>query len=136
MNTARLKEVAEKVVPRKYLRVGGMYFLRLQYPFLKGDKVECPCCEKTFKQFLSYGVKPREGALCPWCLSLERHRLLWKYLEEKTDIYKADLSVLHFAPEHQFQERFKRATNLNYLSCDLDMPTAMEKQDITKLRVI
>jgi len=28
MNTARLKEAAEKIVPRKYLRVGGMYFLR------------------------------------------------------------------------------------------------------------
>ena len=84
MNTARLKELAEKIVPRKYLRVGGMYFLRLQYPFYKGDKVECPCCQKSFKQFLSYGVKVREGVLCPWCLSLERHRLLWKYLEDKT----------------------------------------------------
>lgn len=133
MNTARLKEAAEKIVPRKYLRVGGMYFLRLQYPFFKGDTVECPCCERSFKQFLSYGVKAREGVLCPWCLSLERHRLLWKYLEEKTDLYSDNLSVLHFAPEHQFQERLKMATNLNYLSCDLDMPTAMEKQDITHL---
>lgn len=133
MNIARLKEVAEKVVPRKYLRVGGLYFVRLQSPFLKGDTVECPCCEKSFKRFLSYGVKAREGVLCPWCLSLERHRLLWKYLEDKTEIYKADFSVLHFAPEHQFQERLKMATNLNYLSCDLDMPTAMDKQDITKL---
>lgn len=133
MNTARLKELAEKIVPRKYLRVAGMYFLRMQYPLLKGENVECPCCEKQFKKFLSYGVNPRNGALCPWCLSLERHRLLWKYLEDKTNIYVDSLKVLHFAPEHQFQERLKVASNIDYLSCDLDMPTAMEKQDITDL---
>jgi len=133
MNTAKLKETAEKIIPRKYLRVAGMYFLRAQYNRLKGDAVECPCCEKKFKKFLSYGVKAREGALCPWCLALERHRLLWKYLEDKTNIYANEVKVLHFAPEHQFQERLKAATNVDYLSCDIDMPTAMDKQDINQL---
>jgi len=133
MKIATLKEWAEKIIPRKYLRVAGMYFLRAQYLFYKGDNVECPCCKRKFKKFLTYGVKPREGALCPWCLALERHRLLWKYLEDKTDIYIRQLSVLHFAPEHQFQERLKAARNVTYLSCDLDMPTAMDKQDITQL---
>jgi len=133
MNIATLKEWAEKLIPRKYLRVAGMYFLRVQYPLHKGDNVKCPCCQHKFKKFLTYGVKARAGALCPWCLALERHRLLWKYLEDKTDIYTKELSVLHFAPEHQFQERLKAAKNITYLSCDLDMPTAMEKQDITKL---
>jgi len=133
MNTAQLKEVAEKIVPRKYLRVWGMYFLRAQYPVLKGDAVFCPCCERSFKKFLSYGVTARENALCPWCLSLERHRLLWKYLEEKTNLYTDKIDLLHFAPEHQFQERLKAESNVNYLSCDIDMPTAMEKQDILGL---
>jgi len=133
MNIATLKETAEKIIPRKYLRIAGMYFLRTQYPFYKGSNVECPCCKHQFKKFLTYGVKAREGALCPWCLALERHRLLWKYLEDKTDIYTKPLKVLHFAPEHQFQERLKAAKNITYLSCDLDMPTAMDKQDITQL---
>ncbi len=133
MNTARLKEIVEKVVPRKYLRVGGMYFLRAQYPLLKGDQVECPCCAKQFKKFLSYGAKKaRDGALCPWCLSLERHRLLWIFLKE-TNIYSENVKVLHFAPEHQFQEKLKACPNVDYLSCDIDMPTAMDKQDITGL---
>jgi len=83
---------------------------------------------------LSYGVVARDNALCPWCLSLERHRILWKYLEDKTDIYSDKvIKVLHFAPEWHFQERFKAAPNIDYLSCDLDMPTAMDKQDITAL---
>jgi len=133
MNIATLKEWAEKIIPRKYLRVAGMYFLRAQYPIYKGANVACPCCKRKFKKFLTYGVNAREGALCPWCLALERHRLLWKYLKDKTEIYHKPLSVLHFAPEHQFQERLKAATNITYLSCDLDMPTAMDKQDITQL---
>lgn len=134
MKNAALKELAEKIVPRKYLREAGLLYLRAQYPFRKGDKVHCPCCKRGFKTFLSYGVIPRDNALCPWCLSLERHRILWKYLEDKTDIYSdKELKVLHFAPEWHFQERFKSSANIDYLSCDLDMPTAMDKQDITGL---
>lgn len=133
LNIATLKEWAEKIVPRKYLRVAGMYFLRAQYFLYKGNNVKCPCCNRKFEKFLSYGVNARANALCPWCLALERHRLLWKYLEDKTEIYNKPLSVLHFAPEHQFQERLKEAKNITYLSCDLDMPTAMDKQNITQL---
>jgi len=134
MNTAVLKEFAEKIVPRKYLRVAGMYFLRAQNFRYKGDNIECCCCKKKHSRFLPYGkVNYREFAMCPWCLSLERHRLIWMYLEQKTNIYTDEINLLHFAPEHQLQERFVKENNINYLSCDLDMPTAMEKQDITNL---
>lgn len=135
MKNASLKEIAEKIVPRKYLREAGLLYLRAQYPFRKGDQVHCPCCNKSFKKFLTYGVIPRENALCPWCLSLERHRILWRYLEEKTDLYDSSQSVkvLHFAPEWHFQERWKIESHIDYLSCDLDMPTAMDTQDITAL---
>lgn len=134
MKNAALKEWAEKIVPRKYLREAGLLYLRAQYPFRKGNSVHCPCCKRGFKTFLSYGVIPRDNALCPWCLSLERHRILWKYLEDRTDIYSdKSIKVLHFAPEWHFQERFKKAKNIDYLSCDLDMPTAMDTQDITAL---
>ena len=134
MNTAVLKEIAEKIVPRKYLRVGGLYFLRAQHFRFKGNQVQCTCCKTKLKRFQPYGkVNYREYALCTWCLSLERHRLLWLYFERKTELYTKELSVLHFAPEHQFQEKLKAQPNINYLSCDLDMPTAMDKQDITQL---
>lgn len=35
--------------------------------FYKGNNVECPVCEKSFRKFLSYGsdVAHRENILCP-----------------------------------------------------------------------
>ena len=38
--------------------------------------VECPVLRREIRKFLPYGyVQPRPNALCPKCLSLERHRL-------------------------------------------------------------
>ena len=73
------------------------YFSRILY---KGNNVECPVCERSFRKFLSYGSETaaRDGVLCPYDLTLERHRLMWLYLKEKTDFFtKADLKVMHIA---------------------------------------
>lgn len=128
-----LKQLAEKIIPRKYLRVAGMYALRATSPIYTGNKVTCPCCKKSFSRFLPYGLKKRPNALCPWCLSLERHRGLWLFLHEKSSIFEQNIKLLHFAPEHQFQELFKASPNIDYTSADLDMPTAMLKMDITNI---
>ena len=58
--------------------------------FYKGRGVECPVCGAKYRKFLPYGyVQPRPNALCPKCLSLERHRLLWLYLTRETDLLTA-----------------------------------------------
>jgi hypothetical protein len=91
------------------------YVFRIFSPILyAGNKVECPVCEKSFSKFLSYGSKvaQRDNALCPNCLSLERHRLLWLYLNTKTDFFTAPKRVLHIAPEQCFHSRFKELTTL------------------------
>lgn len=108
--------------------------IRLSYPFklvapllYKGDKVECPVCEKSFSKFLSYGseVAHRENVLCPYDLTLERHRLMWLYLKNHTDFFtKSNLKVLHIAPEQCFHKRFKNQKNLDYLTGDLVSPIA------------
>ncbi|MBK6610711.1 MAG: methyltransferase domain-containing protein [Sphingobacteriales bacterium] len=132
-DTYQLKQLVEPIIPRKYLRVAGMYAMRLTGLFYWGKKYTCPCCGHSYKKFASYGLVKRQNALCRWCLSLERHRGLWLYFHEKTNILQQKLRVLHFAPEHQFQKLFKNSPNLTYLSADLDMPTAMEKIDITNI---
>jgi SAM-dependent methyltransferase len=103
------------------------YVFRVFAPLLyKGDKVECPVCEKSFSKFLSYGsnVAHRENVLCPYDLTLERHRLMWLYLK-RTDFFTADdLSLLHIAPEQCFHNRFKKQKNLSYLTGDLVSPIA------------
>lgn len=108
--------------------------IRLSYPFkkvapilYKGNNVECPVCERSFSKFLSYGseVAHRENVLCPYDLTLERHRLMWIYLKNQTDFFtKKDLSVLHIAPEQCFHSLFKKQSNLNYLTADLVSPIA------------
>lgn len=57
--------------------------------FYVGRGRECPVCGARRRRFLPYGyVAPRADALCPSCLSLERHRLLWLYLTRETDLLR------------------------------------------------
>lgn len=53
--------------------------------------------------------------------SLERHRLLWKYLNKKTNFFNTGKTIrlLHFAPEKQFYDIFSRNKNIEYIPCDL-----------------
>ena len=93
----------------------------------KGDKVECPVCEKSFRKFLSYGsnVASRDNVLCPYDLTLERHRLMWLYLKLKSDFFtKPNIKVMHIAPEQCFHKRFKNQKNLDYTTGDLLSPIA------------
>jgi SAM-dependent methyltransferase len=107
--------------------------IRLSYPFkriapflYKGNNVECPVCGRSFRKFLSYGsaVAHRENVLCPYDLTLERHRLMWLYLKNESNFFKDQLEVLHIAPEQCFHETFKHQKNLRYLTGDLVSPIA------------
>jgi SAM-dependent methyltransferase len=103
------------------------YLFKIFAPLLyKGNKVECPVCEKKFSKFLSYGsdVAHRENVLCPYDLTLERHRLMWLYLKNETIFFKDKIKVLHIAPEQCFYHKFKKQKNLEYLTGDLVSPLA------------
>lgn len=101
---------------------------------LKGNKYTDPIDGKSFSKFLPYGYEnQRENVLSPSTLSLERHRLLWLYLKNKTDFFTSKKSVLHFAPEQAFYKRFRKLPNLNYTTTDLNSPLADVKADICNL---
>lgn len=114
-------------VPRPWL-IRLSYIFRIFAPLVyKGNKVECPVCEKSFRKFLSYGsdVAHRENILCPYDLTLERHRVMWLYLKRHTDFFKqTNLKVMHIAPEQCFHGRFKKQKNLDYTTGDLMSPIA------------
>lgn len=118
-------------IPRKYLqRITGIgqWVFTLTYA---GKKVMCPVCEKSFRKFLPYGrIHPRENALCPNCLALERHRLLWLYLKEKTDFFSGQKAVLHIAPEVCFMKHFEKLHGDQYITADIESPLAKVKMDI------
>ncbi len=118
-------------IPRKYLQLFSHFFLRILAVFYKGNKVECPVCQHRFRKFLPYGrINPRPNALCPSCLALERHRLMWLYLQQKTNFFTNDLKVLHVAPELCFIKRFEAMPNLDYITADIESPLAKVKMDL------
>lgn len=94
----------------------------------RGDRVQCPCCNGTFDHFVRHRGRPH--AKCPRCGALERHRMLWLYLTERTDLLSRPMSLLHFAPEYAYQRRFKQIGGLRYVTADLDSPLAMHSCDI------
>ncbi|MCG8236548.1 class I SAM-dependent methyltransferase [Tenacibaculum finnmarkense] len=113
--------------------------------WLKGDVFTDPIDGKSFRKFLPYGYGiQRENALSPSTLSLERHRLLWLYLQNETSFLSSDnsknsensskkLKVLHIAPEQCFLDIFRKQKNLDYITADLESPIADVKADICDL---
>ncbi|MBT0811815.1 class I SAM-dependent methyltransferase [Litoribacter ruber] len=122
-----------RYVPRKYLQLVSHKVLRIMAVVYKGDKVICTVCDSGFKKFLPYGRKGRDNALCPNCLALERHRLMYLFLQEKTPFFKKPLKVLHVAPELCFIDKFEAMDNLEYITGDLESPLAKVKMDIHQI---
>jgi len=119
-----------KNIPRKYLQLISHYVLKVVAIFYRGNNVSCPVCEKSFSKFLPYGRVARSNALCPNCLSLERHRLIWLYLKNETDFFRAKHKMLHIAPEYCFIDRFKKLMNIEYTTADIESPLADVKMDV------
>lgn len=130
----RLISLLIRYIPRKYLqRISGPG-LKIAALFLAGSKVSCPVCSRGFRKFLPYGrINPRPNALCPNCLSLERHRLIWLYLQERTPFFAGPASVLHIAPEACFIPRFEKLHGASYITADIESPLAKVKADIHHL---
>lgn len=118
-------------VPRRYIQRVVHLGLPLARAVYAGNRVECPVCGGRFRKFLPYGyVEPRDGALCPGCLSLERHRLMWLYLSNETDFFTAPARLLHVAPEYCFLKRIERLPDIEYVTADLESPLARVKMDV------
>lgn len=121
-------------IPRKYLQLVSNYALKIVAIFYLGNKVEDPITGKKYRKFLPYGrIVPRENALSPSSLSLERHRLMWLYLKEKTNFFTDKIKLLHIAPEYCFIDRFEALDNIEYITADIESPLAKVKMDIHKI---
>ena len=63
---------------------------------------------------------------------MERHRLLWIFLEKETDFFNAKNKILHIAPEQCFYKSFKKNFE-SYTTCDLNSPIAEIRADVCNL---
>ena len=122
-----LQRVAEWIVP-----VVGLLYL--------GKGKQCPLCGCQRRKFLPYGyVTSRENALCPNCLSLERHRLLWLWLVRESDIGRGAMALpkmLHIAPEVALMRKFRKmyaSTPDRYVTADLESPLADMHFDVQQI---
>ena len=121
------KSLIKSAIPLHSRQVARGMYQRWLY---KGDTVLCSCCGGTFRTFLpAGGLQQRQNARCPGCGSLERHRLLWLYLQQKTNLFSDSLRMLHVAPEYMMQKKLLSFPNITYMSVDLDSPLAMERMD-------
>lgn len=116
-----------KKIPRPVL-IRMSYLVKFFAPLLfYGKRYKDPINNKTYRKFLPYGYSEkskRQNVLSPGTLSLERHRLLWLFLRNKTNFFSATLKVLHIAPEQCFLPIFKSMKNLEYITADIESPIA------------
>ena len=115
-------------IPRSWLqRMAGWAVPIMGLGYL-GRGRECPICGARRRKFLPYGyVTSREDALCPHCLSLERHRMIWLWLERHSVLFATHPRLLHIAPEVSLMRHFKRhykGHSDNYITADLESPLA------------
>ncbi len=122
-----------RYIPRPVLIKFSFLFSRIVQLFYKGNQVECTVCGKEFRKFLPYGNQGIDNRLCPHCLSLERHRLLWSYLKSETDFFTKPIKMLHIAPEQAFLKAFREAKNIDYTTADLESPIADVKMDVRQM---
>lgn len=123
-----------RIFPRAVLQRLANVALPLIDLWYRGNTFTDPINGKSYRKFLPYGyVKIRSNVLSPGTLSLERHRLIWLYLQRETTFFQTPANVLHMAPEKAFISRFKKLSHLTYTTCDLESPLADIKADICDL---
>lgn len=99
-----------------------------------GTKYTCPCCGWRVRAFTKGGVtfKERHLSYCPRCNSKARHRRIWLFLKQKTNLFSDRLRLLHVSPKYSLSRRFIRMPNLDYVGVDLnERPNISVKMDLT-----
>ena len=133
----RLIRLILNIIPRPILQRMANWAVPLLGLIYVGRGRECPVCGTKRRKFLPYGyVTSRENALCPNCLSLERHRLLWLWLQRESDLFERCPKLLHVAPEVCLMRHLRKAYKgheVDYVTADLESPLADMHFDIQQI---
>lgn len=106
------------------------FLANLRNRIYRGDAYACPCCGRSFKLLL---YTPYMTAMCPYCLSIERYRLLCLFLDRKMAFGSTPVRLLDVAPMWCFQEYCRARGNVRYVSIDIKSPMAMRHMNIKDL---
>ncbi len=127
--TSALMEIksspVREIIPWQwYHRIWRPYFVWRGLVYA-GDSIECPICERRFRQFLH--------GKCPRCNLPERHRVIYLYLTRCVPALGDGKRLAHFAPEIAVQERLAKLPRLRYVTLDLDSTMVDLNMDLTHL---
>lgn len=134
----RLIRLILNLIPRPILQRMAGWAVPLLGLIYVGRGRECPVCGTKRRKFLPYGyVTSRDNALCPNCLSLERHRLLWLWLQRESDLFERRPKLLHVAPEvclmRHLRRIYREGNAIDYVTADLESPLADLHFDIQQI---
>ncbi len=128
-----IKSLYQMILSERKRNNVRLFAQKLVYPFYIGNKFYCNCCGKSFRKFLSKGNIKRLNAKCPYCLSLERVRLLDLYLAKELNIYnRRQIKLLHFAPEDILFKKLS-VLDIEYIDADINPAYARHIIDITNI---
>lgn len=134
MQTA-LKKVYKTILSERKRNAIRNFLQQSTYPLYLGNSYYCNCCGKSFRKFLPMGNTKRANAKCPYCLSLERTRVLDLYLANELDLYnKQGQRLLHFAPEACLSKKIESIAGVDYVDGDINPANARNIIDITDIR--
>ena len=136
----RLIKLILNTIPRPLLQRIAGWAVPIVGLLYVGKGKECPVCGCRRRKFLPYGyVSQRENALCPNCLALERHRLLWLWLLRESDLGRGAMALprmLHIAPEVALMRKFRKMYAREaerYVTADLESPLADIHFDVQQI---
>lgn len=123
-------------IPRGVLQRVAGWIIPIVGILYVGRGRRCPICGSQRRRFMPYGyVRSREDALCPRCLSLERHRMIWLWISRNTTLEEHRPRLLHIAPEVSLMREFRRVYSgtEQYTTADLESPLADMHFDIQQI---
>lgn len=113
--------------------------------FKLGER-ECILCGYPLEKFTPFGLNStlfeeknvvgggyRENAICPCCGSLDHTRWIYWIIQQYTDIFSRDCTIVHFAPEKSLRKKLENASGCDYYAADICNDGKVHKIDVTQM---
>jgi len=104
---------------------------------LPTSKVYCPLSEREYYFF----IQIKNDNVSPILGAKSRHRLLWLYLKNETELFNKQNDLLHVAPEYCLFQRLREMPNINYYPGDkfekgYGVQRGVHQLDLTALNLV
>jgi SAM-dependent methyltransferase len=103
-----------------------------------GNTYICPCCGWRLRRFThgGFSLKQRHHGYCPRCNAKARHRRVWLYLQDHTNLFTDRMRLFEVSPKYSMSRRLARMKNLRYLAADLEhRPNIALRMDLTAVPI-